>query len=207
LGALNAHRGKTVDDLIQESVENFLDRESFGSCADVEEVLTQIGLDAAPFKPLYADLDQMMKRRHRIVHEADLPSPKDSVSAPWAMGDDFNLIIWLLVVLAFYAQLRVSIDPADELQRLYVARRMKAIELAKSVSSEILALQNDSTLSALLTAQKASVRLSELTAFLGPSSVEELLVIWNKMKSSDDKTTEEQARAKLAIFCRENGKR
>src|ERR1019366_9806394 len=78
LGALNAHRGKTVDQLIQESIEGYLDRESFGSCADVDKVLRQMGLDTTPFKSFYADLDRMMQRRHRIVHEADLLSPQDS---------------------------------------------------------------------------------------------------------------------------------
>ena len=47
----------------------------------------QMGLDTTPFKSLYADLDQMMQRRHRIVHEADLPSPKDTVSCPWTIED------------------------------------------------------------------------------------------------------------------------
>lgn len=202
LGALNEHRGKTVDQLIQESVENYLDRESFGSCADVDEVLTHMGLDAAPFKPLYADLDQMMKRRHRIVHEADLPSPKDSISPPWTFDDDFNLILWLLVVPTFHAQLCVSVDPTDEVQRLFLARRVKAIELLKSLRPEIFALRNDSTLSELLSAQKASERLREVTAFLGPPSVEVMLVIWKKMKSPTDETTEEQARAKFAVVCR-----
>jgi hypothetical protein len=37
-----------------------------------------MGLVTEPFKCLYADLDRMMKRRHRIVHEADLPSPEDA---------------------------------------------------------------------------------------------------------------------------------
>ena len=137
LGALDEHRGKTVDQLIHESVENYLDRESFGSSYDVNEVLTQMGLDNAPFKPLYADLDQMMKRRHRIVHEADLPSPKDSLSIPWTINDDFNLNLWLLVVVTFYTLLRVSVDPADEVLRWFLASRMKAIELARQACAEI----------------------------------------------------------------------
>jgi hypothetical protein len=206
LGALNAHRGKTVDQLIQESVENYLDRESFGSCADVDEILTQIGLDTAPFKPLYADLDQMMKRRHRIVHEADLPNPKDSVSAPWALSDDFNLILWLLVVLTFYAQLRVSLDPTDELLRLFLARRIKAMKRTRQVREEIIGLRNEPTDSVPVKFEEAAARLKEVNAFLGPPSVEEVLAIWKTMKSPDDDTTEEQARAKLVLVCRDNGK-
>jgi predicted transcriptional regulator len=50
LDSLAAHRGKTVDHLIRQSVEDYLTRKSFGSCADVEEVLRQMGLDTKPFK-------------------------------------------------------------------------------------------------------------------------------------------------------------
>jgi hypothetical protein len=207
LGALNTHRGKAVDDVIQESVESYLNRESFSSCSDVEEILTQMGLDTGPFKSFYSDLDLMMKRRHRIVHEADLASPNHSVSVVWGISDDFNLSIWLLVVMAFYAQLRVALDPADELNRLMVARRMKAIELAKSVRAEIAGLEVDSTRSALVKAQEASERLTEVIGFLGPPSVEELLLIWKNQKSPDDHTTDEEARAKLAAICKESAQK
>jgi hypothetical protein len=140
LGSLAAHRGKTVDHLIRESVEEYLTRESFGSCADVEEILRQMGLDTKPFKSLYPYLDGMMKRRHRIVHEADLPSPLDTFSPPWTTVDLFELGLWNLAVLAFHALLRVSLDPADELQRWYFERRTKAIELFRQSPTEIAVL-------------------------------------------------------------------
>ena len=205
LGALNAHRGKTVDQLIHESVENYLDRETFGSCSDVDEVLTQMGLDTAPFKPLYADLDQMMKRRHRIVHEADLPSPKDSLSAPWTIIDDFNLSLWLLVVVTFHTLLCVSMDPANELLRWYLASRMKAIELARQARAEIIALRNQPTELVRLTLQNVDAKLSEVTAFIGPPSDEEIFSILKKTKSPDDDTTDEQVRA-MIVASRDNGK-
>lgn len=205
LGALDAHRGKTVDQLIQESVENYLDRESFGSCSDVDNVLAQMGLDTAPFKPLYADLDQMMKRRHRIVHQADLPSPNVSVSAHWTIIDDFHLAIWMLVVMTFYTLLRVSVDPTDELQRWYLASRMKTIELAHAARTEILALRNEPTGLGMLTLQKVDAKLSEVMAFVGSPSDEDIIAIWKKTKSPDDDMTEEQARSKLVAW-RGNGK-
>ena len=205
LGALDAHRGKTVDQLIHESVEDYLNRQSFGSCGDVEEVLRRIGLDTEPFKPLYADLDQLMKWRHRIVHEADLPTPKDSVSPPWTFGDDFQLCLGWVAVMTFFAQLCVVVDPADELQRLYLARRSKALELAREARAELIALQNQPAEALVLGAQKAIERLREVRALLGPPSAEEMFLLWKKMKSPDDDTTDEQARAKI-IAWRDNRK-
>jgi hypothetical protein len=206
LGALNAHRGKTVDQLIHESVENYLDRESFGSCGDVDEVLTQMGLDTAPFKPFYADLDQMMKRRHRIVHQADLPSPKDSLSAPWTIADDYNLCLWLLVVPIFHGLLRMSVDPADDVQRWFLEKWIKVIELTRSWREEFIAVRKEPPELMLLDLQKAAARLIEVKALLGQQpSDEELLSIWKKTKSPDDDTTEEQARAKIVAW-RDNSK-
>jgi hypothetical protein len=208
LGALNTHRGKTVDQLIHESVENYLDETSFGSIRVVDGVLIQMGLDTAPFKSLYADLDQMMQRRHRIVHEADLPSPKDTVSGPWTIEDYLNLCIWLLTVLIFCGQLRVLVDPADEVQRWFVASRLKAIEFAREVRAETIALLNQpqpEKEALRLGLRKASERLSELIARLAGPSTEEMFLIWKKIKSPDDDTTDEQARAKI-IAWRDKGK-
>jgi hypothetical protein len=126
--------------LIQESIEGYLDRESFGSCGDVDKVLRQMVVDTTPFKSFYADLDRMMKRRHRIVHGADLLIPKDGAISPWTIADYFHLVLWNLAVLAFYSLLRVSLDPADELQSWYFARRTKAIELARQTREEVFAL-------------------------------------------------------------------
>ena len=62
------------------------------------------------------------------MHEADLPTPKDSVSALWTINDDFHLCLWNLVVLTFYAQLRVAVGPTDEVNRSFLASRLTAIE-------------------------------------------------------------------------------
>jgi hypothetical protein len=183
LGTLNAHRGKTVDQLIQESVDGYLDRESFGSCADVDEVLSQMGLDTTPFKSLYVDLDQMMKRRHRIVHEADLPSPQDRIPSPWTIWDHFQLCLWNLAVLAFYALLCVSVDPADELQRWYFVRRTRAIELARQTREEMIALRDQPAESIMFGFQNAIEKLAQVSAFLGPPSQEELRAICERLEA------------------------
>ncbi len=207
LGALHAHREKTVDQLIQESVERYLDKESFNSSTDVAVILRQMGIDPSHFDGLYPYLDQMMRKRHRIVHEADLASPKDSASPPWSMlGDSLNLLFWLFTVMTFYAQICVLIDPTDEVTRLYGERWRKAIDRTREICDEIVALRNVPADSYIVNLQEATARLSELTAFLGRPTMEEMLVIWKRMKSPDDGTTEDEARANLASICRDDGK-
>jgi hypothetical protein len=183
LGALNSHRGKTVDQLIQESIEGYLDRESFGSCADVDKILRKMGVDTTRFKSFYADLDRMMKRRHRIVHEADLLGPKDGAISLWTITDYFHLVLWNLAVLAFYSLLRVSVDSADQLQSWYFAQRTKTIELARQKGDEVFALLEQPAESMLVGLPIVNQKLAQVTAHLGPPSQEELLQIAMKMQA------------------------
>ncbi len=71
LGHLNEHRGKTVDDLIEESVEAFLDRSNYSNTTEVAALMKDLRLDPHCVEHLFADLDRMMRRRHEIVHRAD----------------------------------------------------------------------------------------------------------------------------------------
>jgi hypothetical protein len=48
LGALSAHRGKTVDAVLKESVDASLERSNYNNAAEVNRVLTSIGLNTVP---------------------------------------------------------------------------------------------------------------------------------------------------------------
>lgn len=72
LGALAAHRGRSVDDLIRESVDAYLERSNYNSTSEVARFLTQISLDVAPVQSTFTELDELMARRHQIVHRADI---------------------------------------------------------------------------------------------------------------------------------------
>ena len=54
-----------------------------------------------------------MARRHRIVHEADLPTANAVTDAPWTLGDDYQLVVWIFVVVAFASRLRTTLDPSQ----------------------------------------------------------------------------------------------
>jgi hypothetical protein len=138
LGSLDAHRGKTVDQLIDDSVQRYLSAKSINSCADVDKLLQQSGLEARPFRRLYPPLNQMMKRRHRIVHEGDLAGATARVSEAWGIADTLQLTIWLLAVPAFHSLLCMSIDPTDELQRWSHGRLMRAIDGIVDFSKRLL---------------------------------------------------------------------
>lgn len=71
LGNLATHRGKTVDEVIKESVDASLERSNYNNCDEVVGLLLSIGLDPVPLQQYMPGLDSAMKRRHQIVHRAD----------------------------------------------------------------------------------------------------------------------------------------
>jgi len=171
LGDLGKFRDKTVVEVVQQSVGEYLDRESFNSCRMVDDLLGQMGLNSEPFKSLYADLDAMMKRRHRIVHEVDLVSPGDTETVKWTIVDHVQLMLWNLAVLIFHAQLCVAIDPSNAFMAWTLERRQKAREKVREGIRILISLPREAE--ALLTGTgAASQRLSEAMGLLEPSEEE-----------------------------------
>jgi hypothetical protein len=68
---LARHRGKTIDQLVQESIEAHLDRTTFNNVGDIKTALVRCGLDPRLIHPHASAIAAMMSRRHQIVHRAD----------------------------------------------------------------------------------------------------------------------------------------
>lgn len=71
LGKLAAHRGKTVDDVIKESVEQHLEYSNYNNASDIAALLGKIGVRVDAVESTFANLEKIIKRRHQIVHRAD----------------------------------------------------------------------------------------------------------------------------------------
>ncbi len=71
LGDLVAHRGRTVDNVIADSVNEYLLRSNYNNTADISRLLSSVGVDTSAVNSRFAGLDALMKRRHQIVHRAD----------------------------------------------------------------------------------------------------------------------------------------
>jgi hypothetical protein len=72
LGVLAQHRGKSVDQLIDESVERYLEQKSFSDTTEISSLLEAMGIavddEVARYFPA---IEELTKRRHQIVHESD----------------------------------------------------------------------------------------------------------------------------------------
>jgi hypothetical protein len=74
LGALTRHRGKPVESLLAESVQEHLAKRSFGSVGDIVAILGHSGIPGKGkrLRIRRALLASLIRRRHQIVHEGDV---------------------------------------------------------------------------------------------------------------------------------------
>lgn len=71
LGELVQHKGKTVDDVIAESVHQHLERANYNNADEICSFLSSIGVTPAEVSGSLPELERLMWRRHQIVHRAD----------------------------------------------------------------------------------------------------------------------------------------
>lgn len=73
LGALAAHRGRPVDQVLFESVRAHLAKQSFSSLKSILSTLNDSGIPTGQLRIRRAAIERLVTRRHQIVHEGDLP--------------------------------------------------------------------------------------------------------------------------------------
>jgi len=103
LAELSPHSAKSVDQLIQESVDEFLDKKSFSSTADVVKALEYSNIEVSHFREYLPTLKKLILRRHQIVHRADLLEAGDGTQV--APLDCDELAQWATVTISFVLQL------------------------------------------------------------------------------------------------------
>jgi hypothetical protein len=105
--------------------------------ADIDKALTRAGLDSTPLKELYPPLNQLAKRRNRIVHEADMASQTDVSIEEWGAVDLWWLMQWMIAAIAFnYRLLTVCAGPHPDLLQRYESA--KAAMLKNQEYAEVL---------------------------------------------------------------------
>lgn len=71
LGQLVQHRGKTVDQLLRQSVFDYLSRSNYNSTTEIASLLVRLGFRPEEHNKAFDAIDRMIERRHQIVHRAD----------------------------------------------------------------------------------------------------------------------------------------
>jgi hypothetical protein len=68
LGRLAAHRRKSVLDLIKGSVDDYLTTTTYNDTTQISALLVSLAIDVEKVRHLFPKLDEVIKRRHQIVH-------------------------------------------------------------------------------------------------------------------------------------------
>ena len=113
IAGLLRHRGRTIDDLLHESFEHYLDRASFNNQKEVSGMLARCGLEAAKFGPVLGELDVLAKRRHAIVHRADRNPDAGQGSYKASSINKDRVRKWIGAVETFYQKLMAVLDPKE----------------------------------------------------------------------------------------------
>jgi hypothetical protein len=150
---------------------------SFYSKSDLDKALKKSGINAMPFKSLYPPLTQMAKRRTQIVHNADLSKPANVVSEAWGIADDWQLVMWLMAVPAFYYQLRVSTKAANEVEVIMCEKYRIAMLSHVEFGNHLLSFPKVSPELRVEALQKTSLLLEKIIAIL---KIDESNIIQNK---------------------------
>jgi hypothetical protein len=99
LGQLAQHRGKTVDELLRQSVSDYLSRSNFNSTTEIASLLVRLGFRPEEHNKAFEAIDRMIERRHQIVHRADRRS--DSGKMVLQPIDRNEVVEWLQATVTF----------------------------------------------------------------------------------------------------------
>jgi hypothetical protein len=105
LGNLARFRGKLVDDVIQESVFSSLQRSTYNSTNDIAQLLKSLGIDVSKINRSFPKIEELMQRRHLIVHRADKVKQTDLDEEEILEIDSSKVIDWLKAVLELIADI------------------------------------------------------------------------------------------------------
>jgi hypothetical protein len=116
LGDLLAYRGQTVDQVIDGSIAAHFERSSFNNVGDVSSLLERLHADASKIDDLKPSIQELMVRRHRIVHQADHAAALDSLLEPWGPRETRDALGWSYAVAVLGSRFGQLLSP-DDVQR------------------------------------------------------------------------------------------
>jgi hypothetical protein len=130
-GSLLAHRGRSIDALVEESLCKFqearyqyLDRLTLNSVDDICALLRKIKVDHSMFRREFARIAWLITRRHKVVHNADLSSEDLSQPPPLSPDDVERIFKGIDALSEFVCTLAPAVLPgrdasySDEVRRL-----------------------------------------------------------------------------------------
>jgi hypothetical protein len=109
---LAKHRAKTVDLIINLSIDEYLDKSSFSSSQGIASLFQKSGIDVNTLRIYFPSIDKMTTRRHQIVHRADRMGDVSKWQIPQV--DPADVFDWMITVFFFVADIIFLVySPSD----------------------------------------------------------------------------------------------
>ena len=105
MGYLAQHRGKGVNELINQSIQKHLDMSSYSSIEDIVSLLRSIDVEATPLESHFSSISAMIERRHQIVHRADRVEAQGSGNHQIQTIKASDVTKWIESVKSFHTAL------------------------------------------------------------------------------------------------------
>lgn len=114
LGELKNFSGQYVDNVIRHSINIYVDSMSINNSDQLVASLKLAGIQTAPFNEHMQELNQLMKRRHKVAHQMDRDNEYDpDLAAPNPISFE-QVELWNSTLVAFMETLKDRYD-ADPL--------------------------------------------------------------------------------------------
>lgn len=115
LGTLKRHPDKLFADVVRDSVNEWLSEKNFTNVQAVNAILKELRIEIDKNWTGYLkSLGQLMQRRHRIVHKADIIKPTDVQPKRFTEGELQMILGWFHDVDFFVTELVISLLPTEE---------------------------------------------------------------------------------------------
>jgi hypothetical protein len=105
LGALVQFRGEFVENVIKKSIDAYVDTFNLNNVNELAHCLELAEIEVDPLRSHFPALNELMLRRHQIVHQMDRTNELDPLTAPLSSLDVQTVERWELALESFVQDL------------------------------------------------------------------------------------------------------
>ncbi len=110
LGELREFRGQFIENIIRDSIDQYVDTLNINNTTQLSGFLDVAGLSSDPVRRHFTALNQLMLRRHQIVHQMDREDGLDPLDKPVAEIDLTSVQEWRNSLHAFFADIIIQLS-------------------------------------------------------------------------------------------------
>lgn len=105
LGHLKDFNGRFVENIILESIENYVDTLNVNNTTQLSTLFEMVEISTESLRQYFPELESLMKRRHQIVHQMDRSNELDPLMEPVTNIELQTVIDWQNALHDFFSEL------------------------------------------------------------------------------------------------------